>query len=71
MEGLALVAELICRHAVTEALYLKGTSPAAKELERAVVKLYACILRHLSKAKQYLEQSLPSLYLPLYTKGCS
>ncbi|OCL07799.1 hypothetical protein AOQ84DRAFT_389280 [Glonium stellatum] len=56
VEGLARIAELICRLTVTEALYLQGTSKAVKELERAVVKLYANILGYLSKAKQYLEQ---------------
>ncbi|KAF2194673.1 hypothetical protein K469DRAFT_686660 [Zopfia rhizophila CBS 207.26] len=55
-EGLARIAELICRFAVTEALYLQSTSKAATELERAVVNLYANILGYLSKAKQYLEQ---------------
>ncbi|KAF2194322.1 hypothetical protein K469DRAFT_783362 [Zopfia rhizophila CBS 207.26] len=56
VEGLAWIAELICRYAVIEALYLQGASKAAKSLERAVVKLYANILGYLSKAKQYLKQ---------------
>ncbi|KAF2463404.1 uncharacterized protein BDR25DRAFT_362944 [Lindgomyces ingoldianus] len=56
VEGLAWIAELICRYSVTEALYLQGVSEATKELERALVKLYAKVLSYLSKAKQYLEK---------------
>ncbi|KAH8649711.1 hypothetical protein BGZ60DRAFT_569767 [Tricladium varicosporioides] len=57
VEGLAWVAELICRHAVLEQLYLRQASKAAEELQRALVTLYATLLIYLSKAKQYLEQS--------------
>jgi hypothetical protein len=60
IEGLACIAELICRHAVTEALYLQGTSKAFEELKTAVVKLYTCVLRYLSRAKQYFEQGTAS-----------
>ncbi|KAH7119554.1 hypothetical protein B0J11DRAFT_582082 [Dendryphion nanum] len=56
VEGLARIAELICRFAIVENLYLQGTSEAAKELERTVVKLYSGILGYLSKARRYLEQ---------------
>ena len=63
MEDLARIAELICRFALTEELYLQGTSNAAKELEKAVVKLYAHILGFLSKAKQYLEQGTIGIYM--------
>ncbi|KAF2740308.1 hypothetical protein EJ04DRAFT_548375 [Polyplosphaeria fusca] len=56
VEDLARIAELICRFALTEELYLQGTSKAVKELEKAVVKLYAYILSFLSTAKQYLGQ---------------
>ncbi|KAF3031622.1 hypothetical protein E8E12_001273 [Didymella heteroderae] len=64
IEGLAWIAELICRYAVTEALYIQSTSKADQGLERAVVKLYASILGYLSKAKQYFEQSTASQYTP-------
>jgi hypothetical protein len=60
IEGLAWIAELICRYAVTEALYIYGAPQAAKQLERAVVKLYASILGYLSKARQYFEQGTTS-----------
>ena len=60
VEGLARIAELICRFAVVEVLYLQGTSKAAKELEKAVTKLYASILDYLSKAKHYFEQGTAS-----------
>ncbi|KAI2482638.1 Arp Ankyrin repeat protein [Pyrenophora tritici-repentis] len=56
VEDLARVAELICRFALIEQLYLQGTSKEAKALELAVVKLYARTLVFLSTAKQYLEQ---------------
>jgi hypothetical protein len=62
VEGLARIAELICRFAVVEDLYLQGTSKAAQELDRAVVKLYSSILGYLSKAKQYLEQGTTSTH---------
>ncbi|KAJ4303119.1 hypothetical protein N0V90_002011 [Kalmusia sp. IMI 367209] len=56
IEGLPRIAELIYRFAITEALYIQGTSDVVKELERALVKLYVNILGYLSKAKQYLDQ---------------
>jgi len=56
VEGVAWIAELICRHAVLEDLYLAQTSKAAEELQRALVALYAAILIYLSTAKHYLEQ---------------
>ncbi|KAF2796410.1 hypothetical protein K505DRAFT_415804, partial [Melanomma pulvis-pyrius CBS 109.77] len=56
IEGLARIAELICRYAVTEALYVEGASKPDEGLERAIVKLYASILIYLSKARQYFEQ---------------
>ncbi|KAI9683264.1 MAG: hypothetical protein M1822_006129 [Bathelium mastoideum] len=56
IEGLAQIAQFICRYAIIEALYLPGKTDAIKQLEIAVVKLYASILSYLSMAKQYLEQ---------------
>jgi hypothetical protein len=63
VEDLARVAELICRFALIEQLYLQGTSKEAKALELAVVKLYARTLVFLSTAKQYLEQGTASTYM--------
>jgi hypothetical protein len=63
VEDLARIAELICRFALTEELYLHSTSKAVKELELAVVKLYARILVFLSTAKHYLEQGTVSTYM--------
>jgi hypothetical protein len=60
VEGIARIAELICRYFVAEALYLHGTSKAIKDLEKVTVKLYASILGYLSKAKQYFEQGTAS-----------
>ncbi|KAH7372269.1 hypothetical protein BKA66DRAFT_175722 [Pyrenochaeta sp. MPI-SDFR-AT-0127] len=56
VEDLAQIAELICRHVVTESLYIQGASEANKVLEPALVRLYAKILGYLSTAKRYLEQ---------------
>lgn len=65
MEGLTWVAELICRHAVLEGLYLEPMSNVVEELRKALVTLYAAILAYLSKAKQYLEKGSASWYTPL------
>ena len=62
------MAELICRHAVLEPLYLGQTSEAVIELQRALVILYTAVLVYLSKAKQYLEQSTTSQYISLQVK---
>lgn len=56
VEDVAWIAELICRHAVLEGLYLRQTSNAAEELQKALVTLYAAVLIYLTKAKQYLEE---------------
>ncbi|KAF2790514.1 hypothetical protein K505DRAFT_78949 [Melanomma pulvis-pyrius CBS 109.77] len=56
VEGLARIAELICRYAVVEGIYLQGKSQAARNLESVLVKLYVEILSYLSKAKQYVER---------------
>lgn len=68
VEDLTQIAELICRFALTEELYLQGTSKAVKELETSVVKLYAHILSFLSAAKQYLEQGTVSTYMASSTQ---
>lgn len=68
MEGLAEIAELICRYAVTETLYNQAVSKAYEGLKRAMVKLYAGILCSLSKANQYFKQGTTSQYLYSTTK---
>jgi hypothetical protein len=62
IEGLAHIAELICRYALIESLFLYTASKTAATagLERAIVKLYASVLLWLSKARQHLEQSTTS-----------
>ncbi|KFY32484.1 hypothetical protein V493_00153, partial [Pseudogymnoascus sp. VKM F-4281 (FW-2241)] len=57
IEGAALMAEMICRYAVFEDLYLRSTSLATDELKRALVQLYAAIMIYLSKAKRYFDQN--------------
>lgn len=63
VEDVAWIAELICRHAVLEGLYLRQTSKAAEELQKALVTLYTAILIYLTKAKQYLEEGSASQYI--------
>lgn len=63
VEDLAQIAELVYRFALIEELYLQGASKATKELEKAVVKLYASVLGFLSKAKQYLKQGTIGTYV--------
>lgn len=58
VEGLARIAECICRYAVIEGFYIQRTTEATRELERTLVKLYTAILVYLSKAKHYLEQGM-------------
>jgi hypothetical protein len=55
IEGISLIAEIICRHSIVEGLYLNEMSAATTELRRALVKLYAAVLVYLSKAKHYLQ----------------
>lgn len=56
VEGLALVAEIICRCAVVENLYLPQQSDAGVELKRALVQLYASILMFLSESTRYTKR---------------
>ncbi|KAI9787979.1 MAG: hypothetical protein M1816_007283 [Peltula sp. TS41687] len=60
VEGIALIAELICRSAVIGSLYLRSASAATDELEWALLQLYAAIMRYLSKAKCYFDQNSAS-----------
>jgi hypothetical protein len=63
VEGLAWMAELICRHAVLEEIYLRQSSKASEELQRALITLYAAVLVYLTKAKRFLEQNFASKYI--------
>ena len=51
------IAETICRNALVESLLKDSQSQTAKELNHALVKLYASILAYLAKAKSYYEQN--------------
>ena len=61
-EGVAYIAELICRYTVVQNLYIYSASAACEELERALVHLYAAIMIYLSKAKCYFDQNSASQY---------
>ena len=60
VESANSIAEIICRYKIFEKVYLQYPSPAADELQRALIKLYAAILIYLSKAKSYFEQNSAS-----------
>jgi hypothetical protein len=60
IESATSIAEIICRYAVVENIYLQVATPASDELERALVQFYAAILIHLSKAKSYFQENSAS-----------
>ena len=60
IEGVASIAELICRYAIVQKYYPQSASTADDELERALIKLYAAIMVYLSKAKSYFNQNSAS-----------
>jgi len=63
MEDAASIAEIICRYAVFENVYIQSVSIADDELERALVQFYTAILMYLSKAKEYFQENSASRYL--------
>ena len=62
IESAASVAEMICRYAVFEDLYLRSISLATDKLRRALVQLYTAILIYLSKVKSYYDQKTAGKY---------
>jgi hypothetical protein len=60
VEGVAFVAELICRYTVVQNLYTRSTSVEGDELERALIKLYAAVMLYLSKTKRYFNENSTS-----------
>jgi hypothetical protein len=59
VDGVECVSELITRYAILEKIYLKRdyTALAKDQLSQSIIKLYAGMLRYLSKAKQYFYQN--------------
>jgi hypothetical protein len=57
LEGMELVSNLITRYAIIEDLYLQTTSAAKDRLTQPLVKLYAAILKYLSKARRYYDRN--------------
>ena len=70
MEDLTWISELICRYTIVEALYIYDASAAHKELENAVVKLYANILSHLSYIIKYFGQGTASQCYSIEKGNC-
>ena len=68
IEGVVLVAEMICRYAVFKDLYLQSISLVTDELKRALVQLYTAILIYLSKVKSYYDQNTAGKYRFLVLK---
>jgi hypothetical protein len=57
---MASIAEVICRYAVFENVYLQAISSGDDEFERALIQFYATVLIYLSKAKSYFEENSAS-----------
>lgn len=60
LEKIPSIAELVCRCALAEEITLRYQSPAAGELRRALVQLYASVMVYLAGAREYFEQSTKS-----------
>lgn len=56
MEGLEFIFNLIARYEVIEHLYVRRPSVVKKQLEGAIVQLYAAILQYLLDACEYFNQ---------------
>ncbi len=52
-----MIARLISRFSIFQHIYLKPTLLASKDLEEALIRLYAAIMLYLSKAKSFFEQT--------------
>ncbi len=65
VEGAETIARSISRHATFEQIYLRYdtiATRAVKDLEEALVKLYAASLIYLARIKGYFEEQTPSEY---------
>lgn len=60
VEELETISSLLTRYATFEGLYLRHDSAARKELEEALVSMYAEILEYISRAKHYFQKSTAS-----------
>ena len=56
-EGVEFISNLITRYAIVEQLYLQRVSIAKDQLIKAITKLYAAVLKYLSKANRYYGQN--------------
>lgn len=52
-EGVEFVSNLITRYTIVEQLYLQNPSTAKDQLIKAITKLYAAVLKYLSKANRF------------------
>ncbi|KAF9891898.1 hypothetical protein FE257_002861 [Aspergillus nanangensis] len=57
LEHVVALAEIVCRYAVFEDLFLTSPSAAASELEKAVLGLYTKIMLYLAKSKAYFHDN--------------
>ncbi len=58
-DGIEMITQLITRYALFETVYLKHDEDTEVRdiIKPPLVKLYAAVLRYLSKAKQYYDRS--------------
>lgn len=57
-QGVEYISNLIARYAIVEQLYLQKASAAKHQLTQAVTKLYAAVLKYLSKARRFYDRNL-------------
>lgn len=56
-EGVEFVSNLITRYTIIEQLYLQNLSTAKDQLMKAITKLYAAVLKYLSKADHFYRRT--------------
>jgi hypothetical protein len=56
-EGVEFVSNLITRYTIVEQLYLQKLSTAKDQLIKAITKLYAAVLKYLSKANRFYRRN--------------
>lgn len=50
VNGLEVIGRIVTRYGWVEKIYLKGTSPAQKDLEECILRLYTACLRYFDRA---------------------
>jgi hypothetical protein len=58
VEGAEFIPRLIDRYTIFESLYLQHSGAVTEQLRKALIRLYAAILKYLSEAKGYFEKNI-------------